>query len=436
MPARAVELQFLPAALELEQTPPVPAARWLARALIALLVAVVTWACIAEVDTVAIADGRVVPAGRVKVVQAEAGGSIRAIHVAEGDAVVAGALLIELDDTAARADLARLQAEAARSAREQARARALLVRLGADGVGATSAPLPVALAEQVEREYAAFSAERAALVAEAARQRAERVALEAEIARLDATLPLTSERAAALAELQTRALAPRAAWLELEESRVARVRERGILEARLAVIAAAITASARRHDALVAATAARWLAAASAAGSELERCAQEVAKAAAAVARHRLRAPVAGVVQELAVHTVGGVVAPAATLMVLVPVRAAPEVEAWLRNRDVGFVAPGQAAVVKIETYPFTRYGTLAGRVRGVSADAVAQDDGTLRYRAAIALGAPALSFAGRRLPVTPGMAVRVEVDLGRRRVVEFLLAPLLRHRDEAFSER
>ncbi|MGE0484601.1 MAG: HlyD family type I secretion periplasmic adaptor subunit [Gammaproteobacteria bacterium] len=436
MMARPLEPGFLPAALEVEHTPPLAAARGLAWALVALCATVVGWASVAEVDTVASATGRVVPTGQVKTVQAEVGGRVRAIHVADGTTVVAGELLLELDDTMARADLQRLQAAAVHAAREQARTRALLACLAGVGCALTVNPQPASLARQVEREYAAFVAERAALGEEFARHRAEHAALVAEIARLDAVLPLLSERAAALRALEARALAPRTTWLELEETRVAKARERAVLDTRLASAAAAVAGSARRREALVATTEARWMAAAAAAASELERLAQDIAKAAAAVARHRLRAPVSGTVQQLAVHTEGGVVAAATTLLSVVPAGAVPQVEAWIENRDIGFVAPGQAAVVKVETFPFTRYGTLPGRLRAVSPDAVPREDGALLYLAQVALDRAELTDDGRRLPITPGMAVRVEVDLGRRTVLEFLLAPLLRYRDEALGER
>ncbi len=430
MPARAAELAFLPAALEVERTPPLPAARILLWTMLGCVLVAVAWACLGEVDVVAVAPGRVVPAGRVKPVQAAVTGSVRTIAVAEGDAVRAGQLLVALDDTAARADLERLQAERHFVADEHRRLTALLERVTG---AARATELRPALALRVAREFASFDAERRALAAARDEAAAERAALAAGIARIDAVLPLVEERAAAYATLAARAQAARVQWLEIEQSRLTHVHERAGLAARHAAAGAAEARAVRRLAAHVSGAEARWRAERAAAGQRLDTLASDIDKAQRRGRELRLLAPVDGSVQQLAVFSADAVVTAGQVLMRVVPAAPGLEVEARVLNKDSGFVRAGQAAVIKVETYPFTRHGTLAGTIAGISRDAINDEQAGPVYLARVV--PTARTLAGGE-PLAAGMAVSVEVDLGRRRLIEFLLGPLLRYRDEGFTER
>jgi hemolysin D len=171
-----------------------------------------------------------------------------------------------------------------------------------------------------------------------------------------------------------------------------------------------------------------------------------------------LRAPVDGTVQQLAVHTLGGVVTPAQQLMMIVPVDSHMEAEAMVSNRDIGFVQPGESAEIKIDTFNFTRYGLLHGEVVDVSQDAIVRDkpaeksgsqkpqgalgdssepDGQeLLYAARVSLDRTQMLIDGKLVNLGPGMAVTVEIKTGQRRVIEYLLSPLLRYKQESLRER
>jgi hemolysin D len=141
-------------------------------------------------------------------------------------------------------------------------------------------------------------------------------------------------------------------------------------------------------------------------------------------------------VQQLAVHTVGGVVTPAQPLLIIVPREHAVEVEAQVENKDVGFVEAGQPVEVKIETFPFTLYGTVPGRVLTVSGDAAPVDKVGLVYPTRVSMERDTLEVNGKLVSLTPGMAVTVEIKTGQRRVIEFLLSPLLKSVNESLRER
>jgi hemolysin D len=163
---------------------------------------------------------------------------------------------------------------------------------------------------------------------------------------------------------------------------------------------------------------------------------QELRKADHREDQQRLMAPVSGTIQQLAVHTLGGVVTPAEALMVIVPDDAPLVVEAMIQNKDIGFVDIGQEAEVKLETFNFTRYGTLHGTVAGISRDASADEKQGLVYAARIALDDQSIEVDGHPAALMPGLAATVEIKTGRRRVIEYLLAPMLRYRSEGLRER
>ncbi|MEX2482059.1 MAG: HlyD family type I secretion periplasmic adaptor subunit [Gammaproteobacteria bacterium] len=434
------ELEFLPATGEIERTPPWLAARGLLWAIFVFCLLAGVWAGLGEVDIVSVAEGRILPAARVKRIQSAYTGTVRAVHVAEGQAVRAGARLIELDDTQARAELARLEEERRSVAWDRYRLLALLERLDADDGRPTAIAsidaAPAAVQARIEGEFHAFDAERLGTLEEGRRCAAEVAAIGAEIGRLDGTLPLLTERVAALRDLAARSLVPRVSWLELEEDRVARTHERAVLEARRRVAAAGCVQVERRLTAQLARQEADWRAQLAAAETRLASYAQEIRKAANRVAAHTLRAPVDGRIQELAVNTVGGVVTPAEPLMVIVPANGVLLVEAMIPNKDIGFVAVGQRVVIKIETFPFTHYGTVPGTLINLSSDAVVDSEKGLVYLAQVALGKTSVQVGDKRAALASGMAVRVEIDLGRRRVLDYLLAPLMRYRDESLTER
>jgi len=168
-------------------------------------------------------------------------------------------------------------------------------------------------------------------------------------------------------------------------------------------------------------------------------------------------------VQQLALHTIGGVVTPAQQLMVVVPAESHREIEAMVQNRDIGFVHEGDAAEIKIDTFSFTKYGLLHGKVLSISADAIQRDkpptEGAgaasdkdarnnstsrtsepsgqeLLYSARIALDTTRMQVEGRMVDLAPGMAVTIEIKTGQRRIIEYLLSPLLRYKQESLRER
>lgn len=438
----AHEAQFLPAALSLRDTPVHPAPRialWIIMvfALIALL-----WAIFGRVDVVATAVGKIIPNDRTKVIQPMEAAVVKAIHVRDGQVVEPGQLLIELDATSAAADSERLRNEALAAKLEASRAQALLSALE-DGKPPKLKPLDGAdasrlLAEQSQAsgQHQEYQAHQLQLQAEIARRRAELQATQEEVAKLEQTVPIARERARDYQKLVKENFVSRHSYLEREQVRIEQEQDLASSRSRVAEIRAQLMEAQRQQATLVAETRRQLLDQLHLASQKAASLDQDLIKAEQRSRLMHLTAPVAGTVQQLAVNTVGGVVTPAQPLMVIVPRANVLEVEAMLPNKDIGFVNPGQDAEVKVETFPFTKYGTLHGKITQVSSDAIQDEKRGLIYSTRVKLAQDTLRVENKTVRLTPGMAVTVEVKTGTRRVIEYFLSPLIQATSESLRER
>ena len=310
--------------------------------------------------------------------------------------------------TKASADLERLTEERRFLDRDRLRLEALLARLETGTNLPAIEDLPVSVQTRIEKEFRALDSQRLAVLDELSRIHAERQTVEKRIEQIDATLPLIGERAQALKKLAKQSLAPRAQMLELEEERVEQEGAREVFIAQLGVSDAAAANLKQRLATLLAQTEAQWRDDLAGVETRLASYAQEIRKAASRVGEYRLTASVDGTVQQLSINTVGGVVTPAEKLMLIVPNEGALHIEAWIPNKDVGFVSEGQAAEIKIETFPFTKYGTIDGEIKTVSTDAVANEELGLVYLAQVSMAETTMWVRDKLVNLTPGMAVTV----------------------------
>lgn len=441
----ADEAAFLPAALSLQDTPVHPAPRRAAIAICALFAIALTWSIVGQVDIVAVAQGRIVVSDRTKLVQPLEAGVVKAIHVKDGQSVRQGDVLIELDATAPEADAKRLAQERAAALSEWLRTRALIDALTA-GVSPALGPIPAgealegsdraAAAAQLSAEGSDISAKLARLDAEQARRRAELATAEQLIAKLQASLPLVRQREADFQALADQGFMSSHGTQDRRRERIEMEQDLATALARKAEARAALAESEQGRTAYRAETLRTLRERFAQADLKRGQLHEEAQKATQKTALTRLTAPVDGTVQQLAVHTSGGVVTPAQVLLVVVPEDGALTAEVVLENKDVGFVHAGQTAEVKLETFPFTRYGTVPAAVRTISADAVVDEKQGAVFPATLALQRSTLDLDGRSIRLAPGMNLTAEIKTGRRRVITYLLDPLTAHARESLGER
>src|SRR3990172_4379082 len=431
-------MEFLPAVLEIQATPPLPISRYILWAIILFFIFTVVWASIGEVDIVGVAQVKIIPSGKIKIIQPLETGVVRSILVKEGERVEAGQPLIELDTTLAGADHLSIKEQQLVFKLDRVRQLTILNTLNKDQTSidhfnGLSEATPEQIRLQKERARSSlneYQAKIGALKDEQRQRQAERNAVDQRIQQLDATLPLITERAKSLEEMAKKNMLPRVQWLELEQERIEQVKERDVQKNNLDSLGAAIANINQRLAAQKAEFESQVLTELADAENRIAAFEQEKVKAKKRVTLQKLIAPVSGKVHQLAVHTIGGVVTPAQELMHIVPDEDAVEVEAWLPNKDIGFVHEGQAAEIKVETFPFTKYGVIEAEILNVSNDATPDEYLGLVYAMRVKMHKTIMKVEEKMINLSPGMAVTVEVNLGKRRLIEYLLSPLLRYKD------
>jgi hemolysin D len=444
--------EFLPAALEILVAPPSPVAMWLMALISFTVLSALAWSYFGWLDIHAVAAGKIQPSGHSKIVQPLDPGKVVAIHVENGARVAAGDVLLELDPTETAADRDTQARELESTSAEAARRRAAVASAEAGTFQHGTIEFAASIGPSVrEREQSALGADLAQLSSNLDSLRAqidEKIAtkdrLKASIAARERLIALYRERVAMRENIETAGAGSRALVIEalqqLESQITTDVGERG----QLTEADAAIRSLQRKLEQSVSQFVAEQIQKRVEAERKRDRLEQELIKAKSRSDHTLLRAPLDGTIQQLAVTTVGQVVTTGQSLMTIVPIEAPLEVEAMIANRDIGFVKTGQRAVVKVEAFPFTRYGVIEAEVVKVSRDAVDDRDAAamtdapatsrvptasrpqnLFYAATLRLTHRNMTIDGEQVPLAPGMAVTVEIKTGERRALDYILSPV-----------
>ena len=434
----ARETEFLPSILEVTEQPASPVGRAVLWTLVALLIVGGIWVCVGEVDEVAVANGKVIPVGNVKIVQSQNKGAIKELDVKEGDYVEEGQPLLVLDTTKTQADVDQLKKQAAYYGMT-------VDRLQAEMQDAPFTPPadPEGLLERkdIEAQVTLYESRRAKLAADqeknlaAVQQAAAGVeGSQAQLAKYRALQQVAEEKEARLQELMEE---DAISYFQLLEARATRVEyqrnaeatEKSILEQQGKLAEArdllATTDSTYRQDTMSQLVEAK---------AKYNATEEELKKAADTNQQSVIVAPISGRVNQLAVHTLGGVVSEGQALMMVVPDDATLEIEAYADNKDIGFIQQGQSAEVKVETFNFQKYGMVNATVDEISPDAGSnvQDKETYqKYR--LTLG---LENDDSGIDLTPGMNVSAEIKIKKKKIIDFFLDPFRKYKDEALRER
>ena len=455
--------EFLPAALELVETPPSPIRIMMIWLICLLVVAALVWSWFGKLDIHAIAQGRIQPSGRSKEVQPLEAGKVRAVFVQNGDEVREGDPLVELDSTETAADKDTLLRELDATRAEILRLKAAIEAARSAAVSEPMLDFPANTDATIQRR------ERAVLAADLAQLASARESLKAQLAEKAALgerlrisirareklLAVLKQRVDIRQSLVDRKAGTLSAVIDGVELYERAATDNAVDHGQLLEAEASGQSIRRRLDELTTQFIADKTQKSADAEKRRDRAEQELIKANSKNERTRLASPISGTVQQLAVTTLGQVVAGGQSLLTIVPSQSQVEIEANVTNLDIGFVQVGQEAVVKVEAFPFTRYGTAAGRVTKISRDSIDEQDANaqagvsvaprsqaaargqvLVFPATIELRNASLNVEGRDVPLSAGMAVTVEIKTGERRVIDFLLSPLKQYASQAARER
>jgi len=441
---------FAPALIRIQERPPPPLAGWTLRVLIALLAGVLLWSVFGQLDIVAVAEGKLVPSGYLKIVQPAEQGIVKEILVREGEAVKAGQVLARMDPVLTDADLNSVRTEFFNK-------RLALRRIDAQLSGRTlqrERDDPPELFARVDAQHVAnVRAYEGALAQERVvleKARHDLAGAQATKAKLEQVLPHYVAQEKAFEKLTQDGFAGRIMYTDKQRERIEKEQDLNVQEFVIRASASLIEQSEKRV-AQIGADYRRQLQTERAdVAAQFDRAQQDLAKQSHRQGLLELRAPQGGVVKDLATHTAGTVASPGTILMTLVPEGDRLIAEVWVSNEDVGFVRQGQKVKLKLAAFQFQKYGLIQGKVLQVTADASEappgprteqqtgrdRPSGPLSFRAIVELDAQELAADGQRYPLQAGMQVASEIHLGTRTVLEYLLSPVQKAFHDAARER
>lgn len=402
--------------------------------------AFLVWASFAQIEQLTRGDGRVIPSSEIQIIQHQEGGIIDAFMVKEGDRVQIGQILMRLRDVGAAADLG-----ASRVKYNSLQAR--IARLSAE---AESKPEPSfseemikTAPESVQEELNAFRANQLSLNSELSvlrsqlNQRQQEVTeIQTKLTDLNRVLGLTQDEMSMIQPLVARGSAPKRDLMQLERQMAEQTTELNGLRTALPRARSAIAEAQARINDLTTQFRSKAQAELVQAQSEAQTIGQTLGALSDRRDRTDIRSPVDGIIKDLKINTVGGVVRPGDEVVEIVPSDDQLLVEARVRPSDIAFIYPGQKAMVKLTAYDFGIYGGLAGEVVDISADTITNEKGESFYRVRVRTKESTLKHNGQVLPIIPGMVATVDILTGERTIMEYILKPFIKTMDSAMRER
>lgn len=459
--------EFLPAALEILETPPSPVRMWILSAICAFAAIAIAWMFFGRIDIIAVAQGKIQPAGRVKLVQPLEIGRVRKLLVSNGSKVEAGETIVELDDGEAKAEVQSLKASLA-SARAEAIRRNAAIATALDNSSpppnvdwSTDLPTQVVAREKqvLESDIKLLNSSLGSIAAQITQKKAERERLTNTIGSQKELLKIEDQRVQLRSDLEGQKLGSKLTLYDaletLQHQRTALAQQEGQLAETVAALQVLDRDAAKTISTFVAENSQKV----AEAERQADDTAQKLEKARIRLSHTVLTAPATGTIQALSITTLGQVIMPGEEVMRIVPDNPGFEIECYVANRDIGFIVVTQKAAIKLESFPFTRYGTLPGHVARISDEPIPDPDVQQRealpsvaprsilvagaqrvqnlvFPVVVAMEKSDISVGDRSVPVSNGMAVTVEIKTGERRIIDYIFSPLIEAGSSALKER
>lgn len=438
------EYAFLPAHLELMERPVSPLPKWIGRIIMLLVLIALIWSILGKVDIVSVATGKLAYSGKSKTIQPIETAIVKQIFVNEGQKVEQGQILLELVALGAKEDQSKSRQMLQMALLAQARSKALLKAIEQNSLPELNLPeeIPqndkdVLQARQlINEQFNTYRSQKKQLEAQLNQKQAQLNSTKAQITKYENLAKVEGERFKDFQALYKRKAIAKHTYFEQETKFIEISNELNAQRSHLKEIEASIKQTQEENELLTYTFKRDTQEALRQANEQVNNLRFELAKASQRYDTTEIKSPVTGTVQQLSVHTIGGVVTAAQPLMVVVPQEDQLEVNALISNKDIGFVRPGQNVVIKLEAFPYTRYGYITGHVKSISFDAIENEKLGLVFSVIVEMDKNYLTFEAQKIYLTPGMAASAEVKTGTRRVISYLLSPLQSTLGESFRER
>ncbi len=430
---------FSPAHLALEERPPSIFARITAIGITFGVLLTLLWAYFGELDINATATGKLIVSSRTQTIQAYEQGRVTAIHVKDGQQVGQGEPLLTLNTVGVSQDIERLYAQADYQKQEVIRYQALLKEQPLQNIQyfpEMDQVQQILIKEHIEVSLLEYQSYLAKLDGDIAVNRSTQSHVESDLYELKKLLDNIRIRTDAVEKLHNKAMYGEIPLLEQKKEYLITQREFKQLSSQLVIYKAQLEVLNNEKAAYIAQRRKEWSDKLSQAKTALITTEEELKKSIERDGLMTIYAPLDGTVQQMVVHTIGGVVQPAQALMLIVPNDDVQLAELKVLNKDAGFIAPNQEVTLKIDTYPYTRYGTISAKVKHISRDSTEDEHLGLIFSAHIELLKNHIKVDGEQVLLTPGMSVVAEIKTGKRKVIDYILSPIREYQSEAMREK
>lgn len=436
---QTLEHQFMPAVLEITGTPPSPLGRAIGWTIMAMFTIVILLVCFTHTDIVAVASGKIISNGKIKLIQPLKSGVVQEIYVRDGQTVKKGDPLIKIKFEESENNRLRLEQELLFAKIDTLRYEALLSNTPLENF-VFPTEIPPALAQKNENllktDIQKLNMEIEVIDGQIHQARAEIETLEAEIKKVKNAIPNLQETVDIKALLLKDRLVSKIQFLDLERQLIEYKETLEVNQKKWQESNIKVETLKSQKNQIKAQFENETRYKLQEASNKEELLKKELENANWIDGLAEIKAPENGVIQELEIYTVGGIVTPAQTLMKLVPENTPLEVEAMLLNKDIGFVKDGQEVSIKVDSFPYTKYGFITGKILNVSGDAIENKDLGLVYAVRTSMDKDVIVAEERTIRLSPGMTVTAEIKTGRRRIIEYILAPFVRYSSESMRER
>jgi hemolysin D len=423
---------FLPDALALEQKPAHPASRFLVWVIGLFFLTGMVWASVGSLDIVTLATGKVIPDGKSKLVQSLVKGKVAVVHVVENQSIEKGQLLLSLDDDEVLAEKDRLEQHHRQLSNDVDRNNHFLEWLKNGDPGQQDDIKDFVLGSEINL----YLEKQAEIDVMSDKLHAELKRTELEVDKFSAILPILQNKEQNLKKLSDKNMSSEQQYLDQKQLRLETEHELKAARVKIDEIHVSLAAMTQKKKLLQRKTIQEFSNKLKTATENRESVERELDKIDQQIRSYRIASPIDGRITQLQVHGEGQVVSPAEKLMVLVPENQQLEIEALVKNHDIGFVYEGQKVQIKIDAYPFTRYGLLEGELSEIAGEAILDEQGGLVYPVIVRPEHDYLEFEGKQLGLTPGMTVTAEIITGQRKIIDYFLSPLQRVTSESIRER
>ncbi|WP_350304915.1 HlyD family type I secretion periplasmic adaptor subunit [Photorhabdus viridis] len=436
---RPQHYDFLPTHLALSQRPPSPFARYTAITLSVGIIIALLWAYLGKLDVQATATGRLIVSGRSQIIQAYEQSRVTAIHVQNGQRVEKNTPLLTLNTLGVNQDITRLLKQIEYQAHEKIRYQALTERqepTEQELFQSLPASQQTQVAENYSREKREYDAVVTNLKAEMNVNLSSQQSRKSDLNALTKLRQNISQRLKARQTLSQKQVISKVEYLEQEKEFLETERLIAQQNAELHVLQSQYISLEERLNSLKTQKEREWFDKRKQAEVQLVVLEQELAKAQVREQLEVIRSPVTGTVQQLSVHTLGAVLQPAQNLMVIVPDDNVQLAEVQILNKDAGFVYSGQQVTIKVDAFPYTRYGTIDGELLSISRDSTTDEQLGLVFPAQVSLKRNSIAIDDTQVEITPGMSIVAEIKTDQRRVIDYLLSPIREYQSEALREK